>query len=239
MTEKELVVKLNNLKNIKPDSQWKTSQRGILLSQIENTGVADLSAWQNFWIITKSVFSAVPQTAYFSFAIILFLTGGLWYGRNLPLNPNSSLYIAKSISEKTHLNLIFDESEKAQLAMQYAQEHAQEIATTMANPKFNQTDTSTVNKLNASFKEEIGKLKNSLPKTDDSIVVSADSGKDASGLSVYDPTTEAVRQETSTVAPVVEAKNANQILDEAQKLFDEKDYQGAVNKLEEAKSAIQ
>lgn len=238
MTEKELIGKLNNLKNIKPDDQWKTSQRGILLSQVQNTGAASLSTWQGFWIVTKSVFSTVPQTAYFSLAIIVFLVSGLWFGRSLPFSPDSSLYIAKTISEKAYLNFIFDESQKTQLARQYAQEHAQEIANTLNDPEFNQADTNAVDKLNASFKEEIGRLKSSLPKKEEEVVISADSGKDATGVSVYDPQTEEVRSETSTVTPVVEKKDPNQILDEAQKLFDEKDYQGAADKLEEVKTAI-
>ncbi len=238
MTEKELIGKLNNLKKIKPDDRWKTSQRGILLSQVQNTGAASLSTWQGFWIVTKSVFSAVPQTAYFSLAIIIFLASGLWFGRSLPFSPDSSLYIAKTISEKAYLNFIFDESQKTQLVRQYAQEHAQEIANTLNDPEFNQADTNAVDKLNASFKEEIGRLKSSLPKKEEEVVISADSGKDATGVSVYDPQTEEVRSETSTIVPVVEKKDPNQILDEAQKLFDEKNYQGAADKLEEAKTAI-
>jgi len=239
MTEKELIAKLNNLKNIKPDGQWKASQREILLSQIENTGATSVSSWQNFWIVTRGVFSSVPQPAYFSLAIIFFLMGSLWFGRSLPINPNSSLYIAKTISERAHLNMTFGQSEKNQLAMQYAQEHAQEIVNTMADPSF-QADNATVDKLNSSFKEEIAKLKNNLPAPvkDDSIVISADSSKDKDGVSVYDPQVEATKAATTTTTNTGVVKDPGKILDEAQVLFDQKNYQGAAEKLEEAKTAI-
>lgn len=237
MTENDLIKKLNNLKKFQPDSQWKSGQRDILLSQIKNSGAVQVSAWQNFWIISKSAFSSLPQPAYFALLIVFLLSGGLWFGNKLPVNSNGSLYIAKTISEKAHLGLTFGEEEKTQLARQYATENAQEIANTLADPSFNKTDVAAVQKLNISFKNEISKIKDSLPQAEEPIVVSNDGGKDSQGLSVYDPKVEEIKKGTSTAATStpIEIKDPQKILDEAVKLFDDGDPTGAAEKLNQIK----
>lgn len=232
MTERELIKKLNNLKNLKPATDWKVSQREILLSQVENTsGDYQVSSWGNFWMVTRNVFGSVPQFAWASMAIVIFLTTGLIWGNELKVAPNNSLYIARVISEKARLNTTFDSAAKNRLARQYASEHARDIVVTLSNPEF--TDSEDVAKLNENFKTEIAKVRENLPAVnpDDAIVTIADSEKATSGVMVYDPN-------ATTSEPVAEPKDAKVILEEAEKLFNEKDYSGALDKLNEAEEII-
>ena len=137
MTERELIKKLNNLKNLKPATDWKVSQREILLSQVENTsGDYQVSSWGNFWMVTRNVFGSVPQFAWASMAIVIFLTTGLIWGNELKVAPNNSLYIARVISEKARLNTTFDSAAKNRLARQYASDHVRDIVVTLSNPEF-------------------------------------------------------------------------------------------------------
>jgi hypothetical protein len=236
MTDKELIHKLNNLKNVKPDAAWQSSNREILFSQISNTTVEmEISSFTSFWMITKNVFSIIPQTAYVTAAIVVFLVGGLAYGNYLPVKPNNSLYIAKIISEKARLSTTFDSSAKNRLEAQYASSHAQDIASTLSDPSFNILNTEEVNKLNDNFKTEIAKVKSSLPKEGDDKIVVADSEKATSGISVYDPNATGTDAETKGVKL---APSAKQILDDASKLFSDKDYSGALDKLREVDEII-
>jgi len=245
MTDRELIKKLNNLQNVKPDENWKTSHREILLSQVRNTsGDFHVSGWSSFWIVTRNVFASVPQFAYASLAIVLFLTAGVFFGDRLPVGPDNSLYIARVISERAKLSTMSDGAEKSRLTVQYASEHAQDIASTLSAAT-NNSDKEEVAKLNDTFKNEIAKVKENLPvvkpsaNTDDQVVTIADSDVATTGLTVYtnDSEKKAADVAASTTAPVV-TKDAKTILDEAEKLFNAKDYSGALDKLKEADQVI-
>ncbi len=244
MTERELIAKLNNLQNVKPDDSWKTSHREILLSQVQNTsGNSRVSGMENFWMVTRNVFASVPQFAWASMAIVLFLTTGVFFGDRLPVGPNNSLYIARVISERARLSTMFDGAAKSRLTVQYASGHAREIASTLSNAN-NVADQSEVAKLNDSFKTEIAKAKENLPivenniNKDDEVVTIADSGVATTGLTVYTPAGEGTEAPVASSTSVEIKKDAKVILDEAEKLFNAKDYVGALDKLKEADEVI-
>lgn len=243
MTERELIKKLNNLQNVKPDDSWKTSHREILLSQVQNTsGDFHLSALGNFWMLTRNVFASVPQFAWASVAIVLFLTTGVFFGDRLPVGPNNSLYIARVISERAKLSTMSDGEAKSRLTVQYSSGHARDIVSTLSDAN-NTSNQEEVAKLNDTFKTEIAKVKENLPtvvSNDDAVVAIADSEIATTGLSVYTP--EGDKPKDTVVAsstPMVEVKDAKVILDEAEKLFDAKDYAGALDKLNEADQVLQ
>lgn len=243
MTERELIAKLNNLQNVKPDDSWKTSHREILLAQVQNTsGDSRVSGMENFWMVTRNVFASVPQFAWASMAIVLFLTTGIFFGDRLPVGPNNSLYIARVISERARLSTMFDGAAKSRLTAQYASGHARDIASTLSN---NISDESQVAKLNDTFKTEIAKAKENLPvaenniNKDDEVVTIADSEVATTGLTVYTPAGEGTETPVVSSTPPVEIKkDAKLILDEAEKLFNAKDYAGALDKLKEADEVI-
>ena len=242
MTERELIKKLNNLQHVKPDDSWKTSHREILLAQVQNTsGDFHLSTLGNFWMLTRNVFASVPQFAWASVAIVLFLATGIFFGDRLPVGPNNSLYIARVISERAKLSTMSDGAAKSRLTVQYSSGHARDIASALSDVN-NTSNQEEVAKLNDTFKTEIAKVKENLPEptnNNDAVVTIADSEVATTGLTVYTP--ESAKPEAVVVAsstPVAEAKDAKVILDEAEELFNAKDYAGALDKLNEANQVL-
>lgn len=242
MTERELIKKLNNLQHVKPDDSWKTSHREILLAQVQNTsGDFHLSTLGNFWMLTRNVFASVPQFAWASVVIVLFLATGIFFGDRLPVGPNNSLYIARVISERAKLSTMSDEAAKSRLTVQYSSGHARDIASALSDVN-NTSNQEEVAKLNDTFKTEIAKVKENLPEptnNNDAVVTIADSEVATTGLTVYTP--ESAKPEAVVVAsstPVAEAKDAKVILDEAEELFNAKDYAGALDKLNEANQVL-
>jgi len=241
MTERELIKKLNNLQHVKPDDSWKTSHREILLAQVQNTsGDFHLSALGNFWMLTRNVFASVPQFAWASVAIVLFLATGIFFGDRLPVGPNNSLYIARVISERAKLSAMSDGAAKSRLTVQYSSGHARDIASTLSDAN-NTSNQAEVAKLNDTFKTEIAKVKENLPElinNDDAVVTIADSEVATTGLTVYTPAGEKSEPAVASSTPVAEVKDAKVILDEAEELFNAKDYAGALDKLDEADQVL-
>jgi hypothetical protein len=265
MTDKDLIKKLNTLKNINPDSSWKTSNRDILLSQISNSGALKLSTWRVFSINFNSVVAAVSKPAYALGAFILILITGSLFSHQVfgGAKPNDSLYIARIISEKAKLNTMFNSDERNKLAVQFATEHAQDISTILANPEFNNdSNKDQIAKLNDSFNEEINTVKSRIsylsPKkisdtplelkaSGTDIVSIADSGKDNKGLQLLEAPNAKVATlstvllatvtPTATIATSTDA-TADTMLDEAKQLFDKKDYTKAADKLKEVDDMI-
>ncbi len=242
MTDRELIKKLNNLNNVKPDESWKASHREILLSQVENTsGDFHVSKMENVWMLTRNFLASVPQFAYASLAIVVFLATGIFFGDRLPVGPNNSLFIARTISERAKLSTMSDGEAKSRLTVQYASEHAQDIANTLSENK-SDANQDEVAKLNTTFKTEIAKVKENLPaakNTDDEVVTIAESDVATTGLSVYaNPETGDNKGVVASSTPVETKKDPKTILDEAEKLFDAKDYSGALDKLKEADEVI-
>ena len=162
MNDKALIAKLNKLKAITPDSDWKSSNRELLLSQISNSGAHELSAWEVFVINLSSVAKALSKPAYALGVFALVLVSGSLFSHQIfgGAKPNDSLYIARIISEKAKLNTILNPEDRNKLAVQYATEHAQEISAVMADPEFNnENNKDQVAKLNDNFNQEINNVK--------------------------------------------------------------------------------
>lgn len=281
MTEKDLISKLNNLKNVNPDQNWLDSNRELLLSQISNSGAGVLPAWKVFIINLQSLAKAASHPAYALGVFIILLAGGSVFSHQLfnGAKPNDSLYIARIISEKAKLNTIFDNESRDKLAAQFATEHAQEITAVLSDPQFNNdSNKDQVAKLNQTFTQEIGIAKARLSSlaaskdknasTVDSVVSMADylkdnqgmeiaSGTDANNLTVKNSApvlnpnavtsllaTSASSTLKATATIKVQEKEAdkvadtNKILEEAQKLFDNKEYNNALDKLKEVDQII-
>ncbi|MEI7452553.1 MAG: hypothetical protein WCK37_05145 [Candidatus Falkowbacteria bacterium] len=245
MTDKELIKKLNNLKNFQPDAASLKSNRDILFAQISNSSTTyNPGPFETFTMNFKNIFSSVYQPVLVMAGIVLFLGGGLIFGHDLiNVNPSNSLYIAKVISEQARLGLIFNESAKEKMATDFAASHAQSIADALSsNSNVNSADLNT---LSDSFKNEVSVLKTSAKKTagyvavktpvsssstdkgDNVLVGIANSGKSDSGISIYNPAAPVANTNvcTSTVT------DPSAMLDEAEKMFEAKNYSGAASKL--------
>ena len=251
MTDKELIKKINNLQNFQPDAAWLKSNREVLFAQVNNSSVDyNPSRWEKFSMATANIFSTVYQPALVVAVIVLFLGGGVIFGHNiLNVGPDNSLYIAKVISERARLNFVFDEAAKEKMAADFANDHAQTIANSLtANTNINSEE---LNKLNDSFKAEVASIKHAIKKSDDvttvpapaashssdteTLVSIANSGKSDGAVSVYSQTPAAPAVCSSSV---VVTPDPTSILDEAEKLFESKDYSGALGKLKAANEVI-
>lgn len=276
MNDQELIKKLNNLKQITPDSDWKKSYREILYSQI-SVGLPANQAKANWEIILdnlapRQILTNLAKPVWLaSLASILILVvglGGAYVSKNS--KPGDSLYIAKIISEKAQLAMAFNEKDKAKLGVDFAANRAKEITQVLKNSaQADKADKDKLAVLARNFKNEISQVKNRLTiiktagqaaksqvKEEDFKVFGADSGKNNQRLELAEPaqSTSPGPADAAKVAAsqiIIEnqaslnatstsekAGQADQILDEAEKLFDEKNYNGTIDKLQEAKQVI-
>jgi hypothetical protein len=207
MTDKDLIVKLNSLKNISPDKNWTSQNRELLLSQISNSGARELPAWKVFVINLNSFAKAASKPAYALGAFVLILITGSLFSHQVfsSAKPNDSLYIARIISEKAKLNIMFNSEERNKLAVQFATEHAQDISAVLADPQFNNdSNKDQVAKLNESFNKEIDSVKTHIS------YLSPKVSKDNTKAEVADTVSMANSEKDNNGVQLFEDKNLNQ-----------------------------
>ncbi len=128
--------------------------------------------------------------------VFLFVVTSLFLGSDFYKNskPTDSLYIARVISERARLNTTFDQNEREKLALEFASNHARDIATLLMDPEFNtEQNKDEVEKLSASFKDEINKVRTKVAdlqtseteKNEDQLVFSASELKEENGIDIY------------------------------------------------------
>jgi len=204
MSDKDLILKLNNLKNINPDEAFLKSNRELLLSQISNSGATEISAWQSFVISLASLSKAAAQPVYaFGVFVFVLISASLFSNKLFSsAKPNDSLYIARVISEQAKLSTVINQESRDKLAVQFANNRAQDISAVLSDPAFNnEKNKDQVAKLNTSFNEEIATVKtkiNNLAPAKTSVVVNpinnndsvsiAENNKDANGVQLLENT---------------------------------------------------
>ena len=204
MTDKELLKQLNSLKSIKIDSELKESNKRVLMTQISNTISTDFEVkpFNNFFFYVRNVLSMSSKPAMVLSGVFLFVVTSLFLGNDFykDSKPNDSLYIARVISERARLNTVFSSTERERLAMEFASKHAEDIATLLMDPKFNNEENQEeVAKLTASFRSEIEKVRMNVEKSEniktekpaekseDVLVFSASTLKDENGIEISVP----------------------------------------------------
>lgn len=248
MNEKRLLQTLTSLKNVTPRADWVRQNREVLSYQIFNGQESNqtlLSFWSRFNLFAHRLLQPSSVAA---LIVVFFVIGGVVsVNASKSSTPNQVLYVAKIISEKAEFAVAFDDKSKAELNVRYAQNRASELHKIIEQSQGDEADPQ-VQKLQESFKKELAEARNRLerinteatkqatitaqtqvkpklqvlPKKDDNAeteeatseeVFSADSGKDEKGIQISVP--------------------ATQVLDEVEKLFDEKNYDQAIDKLGE------
>lgn len=260
MTEKELLKTITNLKSVNPSAQWLKSNREILLAQVGNSANGQVSPWRNFIVDLKSLARTASQPAFAlgSFLVILLSISLFGHQAFSRVQPTDSLYIARIISEKARLNTILNEADRDQLALRFATDRARDISATLADPNFNsEGQEEKVAKLNNDFNQEIATVKTVISRIKpvvsvsveaplDDLVISADSLKDDNGIEVLEKDMPVSGQTTNSqatssedvVVEVVIKKDTEAIIDEAKKMFDNKEYSQALDKLHEVEELI-
>ncbi|MDD4271556.1 MAG: DUF5667 domain-containing protein [Patescibacteria group bacterium] len=258
MEDRELLKKLNNLKTIKPDDNWKKNYREILYSQISAGATVNKSEsnlriiWEN--IMPGKVFINMAKpvwvTSLASVLILVIGIGGVYASKNS--KPGDSLYIAKIISEKAQLAITFDEKDKAKLGLEFASNRAKEITQVLGESKEpEEKKVEKVEQLSQNFKKEINQVKSRLTaigqnKDEDSEIFGANIGKNDQRMELAEPAKPTVKEEISSenqtkqIATTTKENldSPNKALAEAEKMFDEKNINGAIDKLEEVKQIM-
>ncbi len=264
--------KLNNLKSIQPDNEWKIRCRKILFSQISNGQTAkELEqeksfSWKMFFgdLLPQWSRLGITRPAFVGYFVIVFLMScglaGVYASNNT--KPGDSLYIAKIINEKAQFAITFDEKEKTKLNLEFAVNRAEEINQLLEKPVVEKTVEQEKNKkvkeLASNFKKEINQAKIRISKINivnvvngnksnkDQQFFSANLGKDNQRIEISEPVKNSnpvVREPQIIVANSNDSeKNNNQaaskILEQAEKLFDEKNYSESIDKLNEVNTVI-
>ena len=231
MTDRDLIKKLGNLKEIKPDASWLKANRDSLYTQISNSGATEPSVWTSFVINLQSVLKTASAPAVALASLLFLLLGTSVYSHLLlaQTKPNQSLYIARELSEQAKLTTILNPVARDQMASQFAANNAQDITDVLSDPNFQ--NPQEIAKLSSKFNEEIKTVQNTVAKaqpvvqkidtptttTNDEAVFSASAGKDKTGLSITGS--------VITDAPAI--SSTTKIVEEAQNLFNAKKYKEA------------
>lgn len=266
MEDRDLLKKLNDLKTIKPDDNWKKNYREILYSQI-SAGVTENKSESNLktiWdsIMPGKIFMDMAKPVWvMSLASVLILVigiGGVYASKNS--KPGDSLYIAKIISEKAQFAMVFNEKDKAKLGLEFAANRAKEITQVLSEAKepAGQKEKK-VEQLSQNFKKEISQVKNRLTtikaaenknnqnkKVEEPEVFGANLDKSDQRMELAEPAKSEVKKDVvleSQTKPTATTTKENlnssdKVLDEAEKMIDEENYGGILNKMEEAKQIM-
>ncbi|MDP2709139.1 MAG: DUF5667 domain-containing protein [bacterium] len=278
MNDKNLLKKLNSLKEIKPDDNWKKDYREILYSQI-SAGNTDNTAKSTLGVILENlmpskILADLARPAWAMALVCVFILiagiGGVYATKNS--RPGDSLYIAKIISEKAQLAVIFDEKNKAKLSLEFATNRAKEITQMLkdSGPEDggDEARKDKLEKLSVDFKKEINQAKDNLasimapPVSPEGIeesqggeeepqVFGANLEKDDQGMEISESAgpSSAGEADPDIIEPLPENKvsanasstpetAADKILEEAEKMFDQKDYDGALDKLDQVNKIV-
>lgn len=253
MNDKELFKKLNNLKTIKPSEDWKKTNREILRSQISAGYNIDDKSESNLKIIWQSIMprevlmniaKPVWVSSLASVLILIIGVGGVYASKNS--KPGDSLYIAKIISEKAQMAITFNKKDKAELGLEFATSRAKEMSQVLEQPnKIGDSMNKKAEQLSQDFKKEISQAKNRLTaiqsagsqnKEEEPEMFGATLGKNGQRIEIAEPVEIATTTEKNF--PPASGQAADKALEEAEKLFDEKNYGGTINKIEEARQII-
>lgn len=129
--EKDLITQLNKLKEIKPDKNWKVSNKEILMNQISGSSREKRAG--NFIILTKELFmqemSFISKPIAAMALVFLLMIGGGFFSISAAseATPGSFLYTFKLVSERTQFALALNQENKLRLGVKFAERRAVEI----------------------------------------------------------------------------------------------------------------
>lgn len=255
MNEKYLVRQFSKLHSIAPRPEWVKKNKEVLSYQIFNgqeSSAPALSFWSRFGLVAHHLLQ--PSSVAALIVLFFVVSGVVSVNASKETTPNDVLYIAKIISEKAEFAVAFDEKTKAELNVRYAKNRAAELNKIIEGAGVTESDP-RVQELSDSFKKEIAAVKDRLHKFDEEAAKQATieaqtqpkaklnlSGKGDTGKT--DVTTDEKKSNGDEVFSAEAGKDEKGIdisipvaktLEEAEKLFNDKNYNEAVSKLDEIK----
>jgi septum formation topological specificity factor MinE len=129
MNERDVLKKINSLKDFKPASQWKSAAREDLFLRIKNSSYSvKISFWQSVSFEIKNAFSFLSQPAFAVISLfVLVCASAFGVSAARTTKPGDSLYAARVFGEKARVAVTIDRQSKAKLEMKYASTRAKEI----------------------------------------------------------------------------------------------------------------
>lgn len=258
MNEKDLVRHLSSLKQMSPRADWIRQNREVLSYQIFNgqeSVATELGFLSRLSLLTHRLLQPTPIAALI--ALFFVVSGVVGIRASQKTTPHDVLYIAKIISEKTELAATFDEKAKAQLNVQFAKNRAAELSMITAGAKETSSVDPRVQELSDNFKKEIASVRQRLNKLQEEETKQATINAQTQSkpkLNITSKTTvkpkeATTKDEGSKEADVFSAdsskdekgieismpESSQKVLEEAEKLFNEKNYDEAASKLGEIK----
>ncbi|MEI8361355.1 MAG: DUF5667 domain-containing protein, partial [bacterium] len=160
MRDQDVIAKLNNLREIRPDMTWKQSSRAILLTQVSRGGVVQPTHWFSFFESRsmQRLFLEVTRPVSLAFIFLLALTGSSYASIRAAnqATPSNPLYIAKIINERAQLALTFDNTKKAKLNLDFAANRVEELQKVTAAEDIKKEE---VDELTTDFRSQIEEIK--------------------------------------------------------------------------------
>lgn len=281
MKNQDLIIKLKSLNSVEPDEKFLKNNRELLLSQIGNSGVEKVSAFEKVLLTSENLARLFSKPAFALGAFVLVLFGANFVSSSIleKSKPNEALYSARVISERLKVSTTINQEAREKLAINYALRHAEDIASILSDEKFNNEENSDqLAKLSNDFINEVNKVESGLsrlstknqkevvneePKVavendEEGLMVIADNSKDSDGIEIYiteennneesiikvaEVNSEVKASSSATSSEEVEEEiiiqsTATSKTSEAKELAEKKDYDGALNKLNEALELI-
>ena len=262
MNEPAIIQKLKKLQSIQPSKEWETKQSAVMEAQVYNGSAPaakrELGFFSNFLLVFKATFSQ-PGIMVGTILTIIIVGGGLaTYVVGRQAKPGDSLYFTKEINDQVKLAMRFDREEQNKLKLAMAQERVAEMANldkeadkekaeaiskefqaTLNNVKEELDKVSKENSVAVSVKKNNKTIpvasvavsnNNNIDKTtpDDQGDNVASTSSEEGTFSVATGQTKDGRIEISEPVNV----SARQMIEEAETLFANADYDGTIDKLQ-------
>lgn len=238
--EKDLLQKLNNLKEIKPSKDWKEKNRQLLVSQISAFQKAKEIKIQEEIPVKRGFFSIINQPAWAVFCIILIIIGGGFSAQAAKnIKPGNSMYIARIMSERAQVAMTFNKEKRVRLDMEFAQSRAREITEVLSDPDFDhEVDSEKAARLAKDFRKDLNTIKEKIGEiskikeiddpmvalggiVEEGVVRTVDAGRGGGSLDFYDPNTrktEEAEKIEEVLPPVEEIVAAEAIVTSTEEL---------------------
>jgi len=268
MNEPAIIQKLKKLQSIQPSKEWETKQSAVMEAQVYNGSAPaakrELGFFSNFLLVFKATFSQ-PGIMVGTILTIIIVGGGLaTYVVGRQAKPGDSLYFTKEINDQVKLAMRFDREEQNKLKLAMAQERVAEMANldkeadkekaeaiskefqaTLNNVKEELDKVSKENSVAVSVKKNnkttpVASVavsnNNNIDKTtpDDQGDNVASTSSEEGTFSVATGQTKDGRIEISEPVNV----SARQMIEEAETLFANADYDGTIDKLQAASELL-
>lgn len=261
MKDQDLVQQLNKFRDIKLDSTWLASNREILATQIYS-GAPEAPAMS--WAVKFSLVSSrLLQPQYIAIMIVAFFFGSGVFGwqASQDTKPGDTMYMAKRLGERAQGMVTFGDTSIAKLNLELASKRVAELKQVTADNAMSQSpDNDKVATAKATAKQQIAKARQqvsrlkvtvpvvetpavtTVPETKSSDVTAAEtplevyetagSSKSDERIDISIPDGPDLIISSTTVA------TPDSIIDEAEKLLEGNDLDGAVKKLKEINEMI-